>query len=373
MAERKLTVVQLVPALDGGGVERGTLEVAQELVRRGHRSIVISAGGRLVQKLEGSGSEHLCWPIGRKLPPPLRLIPKLRRLLREERVDVLHARSRMPAWIALAAWRGMKDEPRRPRFVTTVHGFNSPGLYSSVMVRGERVITVSQAVTDYVFEHYPWLPPERVRLIHRGVDPRAYPHGYRPGNEWLRKWYGQFPALLDRYVITLPGRITRLKGHHDFIRLLTELRGRGLPVTGLVVGGEDRRHLGYLREIKQRVATLGLDVIFTGHRDDLREIYAVSNVVLSLSSKPESFGRTVLEALSLGVAVVGYDHGGVGEILAAAFPEGRIPRGGLQSLANQVESFLTKPPEVPPVTRFTLERMLDETLSLYGDPAEVAE
>ncbi|GAB6042106.1 glycosyltransferase family 4 protein [Endothiovibrio diazotrophicus] len=360
-------MVQLLPALDGGGVERGTLEVARALVERGHRSIVISGGGRMVPRLEEEGSRHLAWPIGRKLPPPVGLIAPLRRLLREERVDVLHARSRMPAWIALAAWRGMAGEARRPRFVTTVHGFNTPGWYSSVMVRGERVIAVSAAVRDFIFEHYPWLERERVVVIHRGVDPGDFPYGYRPADDWLQRWYGQYPQLRGATVVTLPGRITRLKGHLEFIRLLAALRDRGVAVKGLVVGGEHRRHAGYLAELREQVAVLGVEVLFTGHRDDMREIYAVSDLVLSLSTKPESFGRTVLEALSLGTPVVGYDHGGVGEVLGSCFPAGRVPLGEFARLVERVEALLARPPEVPPVERFTLARMLDETLRVYGE------
>ena len=364
MSERRLTVLQTLPALDGGGVERGTLEVAQALVERGHRALVVSAGGRMVEELEALGAEHIALPIGRKLPPPIELIWKLRRLLRRERVDILHARSRMPAWIALAAWRGMK-RAERPRFVTTVHGFNTPGRYSSVMVRGERVIAVSEAVRDFVLAHYPWLDPARLTVIHRGVDPNAYPHGYRPSDQWLAAWYGRYPELRGKKVICLPGRITRLKGHADLLHLLAALRDRGIDAHGLIVGGEHKRHLPYLEEIKQLARDLNVAVTFTGHRTDLREIHAASDLVLSLSAKPESFGRTVLEALSLGTPVVGYDYGGVGEILAALFPEGRVARGDEMALVERVAEFLQQPPEVAPVGRFTLRAMLDQTLSLY--------
>src|SRR3990172_8309015 len=123
--------MQLVPAMEVGGVERGTLDVADGLVRRGHRSIVVSAGGRLVPFLVGGGSEHVQWPIGAKTPLTLRWTGRLRRLLRENRVDILHARSRLPAWIAYLAWRGMQPE-RRPGFVTTVHGYYSVNPYSAV-------------------------------------------------------------------------------------------------------------------------------------------------------------------------------------------------------------------------------------------------
>ncbi len=117
---RKLTVLQVLPELEGGGVERGTLEVAQALVDAGHRSLVLSGGGRMVPALTAAGSEHICWPVGKKSLLTLRFVLRLRRLLDAQRVDILHMRSRVPAWVAWLAWRGM-DPARRPRLVSTVH------------------------------------------------------------------------------------------------------------------------------------------------------------------------------------------------------------------------------------------------------------
>lgn len=362
----RLSVAQLLPALDGGGVERGTLEVARELVRQGHRSAVISAGGRLVPELLRDGSEHLTWPLGAKSPRTLRWIWPLRRWLAEQRIDILHARSRLPAWIGWLAWRGM-DPLTRPRFVTTVHGLYSVSRYSAVMTRGERVIAVSETVRAYLQRHYPQLPAERVRVIHRGVDSRAFPYGYRPSSDWLADWYRRFPQLREGSVLTLPGRLSRLKGHEDFIELIARLRARGLSVRGLVVGGPEPRRQRYADGLREIVRSRGLGdvVLFAGHRGDMREVYAVSTVVLSLSAKPESFGRTVLEALSLGVPVIGYDHGGVGEILGRIYPAGSVPAGDLDTLTARVVEWLSAAPPVPPDPGFPLQRMLDETLALY--------
>lgn len=362
----RLSVAQLLPALDGGGVERGTLEVARELVRQGHRSAVISAGGRLVPELLRDGSEHLAWPLGAKSPRTLRWIWPLRRWLAEQRIDILHARSRLPAWIGWLAWRGM-DPLTRPRFVTTVHGLYSVSRYSAVMTRGERVIAVSETVRAYLQRHYPQLPAERVQVIQRGVDPRAFPYGYRPSSDWLADWYRRFPQLREGPVLTLPGRLSRLKGHEDFIELIARLRARGLPVRGLVVGGPEPRRQRYADGLREIVRSRGLGdvVLFAGHRGDMREVYAVSTVVLSLSAKPESFGRTVLEALSLGVPVIGYDHGGVGEILGRIYPAGSVPAGDLDTLTARVVEWLGAAPSVPPDPGFPLQRMLDETLALY--------
>src|SRR4030042_6127656 len=135
--ENKLTLLQLLPALESGGVERGTLEVAQTLVEHGHRALVMSAGGRQVASRVASGAEHFAWPIGEKSFKTLLLVGKLRKFLLEQKVDIIHARSRVPAWIAWLAWRGMNPAPR-PRFVTTVHGPYSVSAYSAVVARVER-------------------------------------------------------------------------------------------------------------------------------------------------------------------------------------------------------------------------------------------
>ena len=140
-----LSVAQVLPALDEGGVERGTLEIAEYLVREGHRSMVISAGGRLVDDLVGRGSKHIQWTIGNKTPLTLRWVSKLRRLFLHEHIDVVHTRSRLPAWITWLALRGMAVK-QRPRWVTTVHGFYSVNPYSAIMTRGERVIAVSRSI-----------------------------------------------------------------------------------------------------------------------------------------------------------------------------------------------------------------------------------
>jgi len=369
----RLSVVQVLPKLDGGGVERGTLEIARELIRQGHRSVVISANGRLVPQLIDEGSEHLAWSLGAKSPSTLRWVWPLRQWLAEQRIDILHARSRLPAWIGWLAWRGM-DAAARPRFVTTVHGLYSVSRYSAIMMRGERVIAVSETVRDYLRRHYPQLPAERVHVIQRGVDPAAFPYGYRPTESWLQAWYQRYPQLRNALVLTLPGRLSRLKGHEDFIELIDRLVGRDLKVYGLIVGAAEPRHQRYAAELQARIRSRGLAerVLLVGHRADMREIYAVSTLVLSLSTKPESFGRTVLEALSLGTPVVGYDQGGVGEILRRIYPSGLVATGDLVGLTAHVTALLREKEPVPSQSAFPLQRMLDDTLALYQDLSRLA-
>ena len=366
MAGKSLTVLQLLPALESGGVERGTLEIGAGLVHAGHRSLVISAGGRMVSRLTGQGSEHFQWPIGRKSLWTLPLVRRLRKFAVQNKVDILHARSRLPAWIAYLAWRGLRQQTR-PRFVTTVHGLYSVSRYSSIMARSEAVIAVSDAAQRYIFEQYPHTDASRVHLIERGIDPKIYPFAYRPPDSWMARWYQDYPFLLERQVLTLPGRISRLKGHVDFLQLMAKLVEADLPVYGLIVGGEEPGRAGYMRDVQHLVKKLGLQgaVTFTGHRMDLRDILAVSNIVFSLSAKPESFGRTVHEALSLGIPVVGYDHGGVGGTLAQAYPQGRVPPGDLDALETRTRELLERPVDVAPCAFPTIQDMVDQTLTLY--------
>jgi len=364
--KQRLTVLQAVPALHGGGVERSTLEVAAALVRHGHRSLVVSGGGRLVSELLAAGSEHICWPIGRKSPLTLRFLRHLRRLLLAEDVDVLHARSRLPAWLAWLAWSGM-DPDRRPHFITTVHGLNSVNAYSAVMLKGERVITVSGCAREYILRNYPGVEADRIAVIPRGVDPAVFAPNYQPEADWLTGWYQRYPQLLDSFLVTLPGRISNRKGIYDFIKIIAVLRDRGIPVQGLVVGEFFRGKPDPGRELQARITALGVarSITFTGFRSDVREIMAVSDVVLSLSRQPEAFGRTVNEALALGVPVAGYAHGGVGEQLERNFPAGLVAPGDTGAVVDRLQAWYAERPPMQDVRPFTLKEMLDSTLALY--------
>lgn len=363
-----MKVVQLLPDLDGGGVERGTLEVAEELVKRGHESIVISAGGRMVEQLEAEGSRHVTWDLGTKSLWTFRHIWALRSWLKQEKPDILHVRSRLPAWVAWFAWKGMNPN-ERPRLVTTVHGLYSVSKYSGVMCKGERVIAVSKTVESYIRDNYPDTDMHNVRLVYRGIDPQEFPLGYQASEEWRAKWRTDFPRLEGKKIITLAGRLTRLKGHNDLIDMIKALVASGMPVHALIVGGEDAKRKAYAEELYTRVKDEGLSehITFTGARSDIRDIYSVSDLVLSLSTKPESFGRTVAEAIGQGVPVVGYDHGGVGEILAALYPQGKTPLKDAERLVQTVGDVLESGvrPGGNPV--FLKTTMLDKTLAVYGE------
>lgn len=369
MRGRRLTVMQLLPALDAGGVERSTLEIGHGLVLAGHRSLVVSAGGRLSERLVAEGSEHITLDIGRKSLATLRHVIGLRRLFATRKPDIVHARSRLPAWLARLALAGMGRA--RPHFVTTVHGLNSPGWYSAIMTRGERVICVSNTVRDHVLRHWPKTEPVRLTVIPRGVDPSDFPFGWQPDDDWRSGFFAEYPQLAGGVLLTLPGRGTRLKGHRDAIELVTGLRLRGIDCRLLLLGARQSGREAYVDELEALARERGVDRVLaiTPPRRDVANVLAVSALVLQLSHQPEAFGRTVLEGLSLCRPVLGYAHGGVGELLADLYPDGRVPPKDLTRLVERAAELLRVAPPIAPLTRYRLVDMQAATIDLYAEIA----
>lgn len=364
-----MKILQILPELNAGGVERGTLEVAAHLVREGHESLVISNGGRQVADLEKAGSRHIQMPVHRKALASLAQIPRLRKLFITEKPDIIHVRSRLPAWLAWFAWKSLPRNAR-PRLVTTVHGFYSVNGYSAVMTKGERVIVVSESIHRHVLENYPKTSAENIRVIPRGIEPGDYGADFQPPAEWLDRWYSEQAGLAGKCVLLLPGRITRLKGHEDFFTLIAALKREGIPVHGLIAGDTHEKKHAYLEELHAVVQALGIadDVTFLGHRSDIREVMAASDLVCALSQQPESFGRTVLEAMALGKPVIGYDCGGVGELLGTLFPAGRVPLGDRVRLVEVARAIIqTCPRPLSVGAPFTLEAMCRATLAVYRE------
>lgn len=366
-----MKVIQVLPEMNAGGVERGTLEIASFLVKHGHEAIVISNGGRMVPALENAGARHIALPVHRKSLATLLQVPAMRKFLTTERPDIIHIRSRVPGWVVWLAWRGMNPRTR-PRLVSTVHGFYSVNRYSAIMTRGERVIAVSQSTRDYIHNYYPQTPHDIIRVIPRGIDPTDYGADYRPNESWLTEWRSRHPELAGKCLLLLPGRITRLKGHEDFFKLVAALKQQGIPAHGLVAGDTHPKKRAYLDGLRTQVSRMDLDadITFLGHRSDLRDVVAVSDLVCALSQQPESFGRTVLEALALGKPVVGYDCGGVGELLGRLFPAGAAPFGDIERIIDAAASIIRNKPVPATVGEpYTLDALCRGTLGVYQELA----
>lgn len=360
------TVVQLIPSLGPGGAERSTMEIARALVAAGHRSVVISGGGRWATRLKAEGSEHYTLPIGRKSLSVIGTLFKLRARLKKLRPDIVHVRSRLPAWLLRFALIGVHP---RPAVVSTIHGLNSVSAYSSVLTRADRVIVVSGTACDFVLEAYPATDASRMRVIPRGADPAEFPPGHKATREWRDQFFSEYPTLAGGRLLTLPGRGTRLKGHADAIELLARLRAERIDARLLLVGVSEHRRDEYVAELRQVAREMGVfkQVAFAPTRGDIRDIYAVSDLILQTSTRPESFGRVVAEALCMGRPVLGYEHGGVGELLRELYPAGCVPPRDLDAACQRAKVLLAQPPAVHSERVPKVADLQRRTLSVYSE------
>jgi glycosyltransferase involved in cell wall biosynthesis len=363
-----MRVLQVLPNLESGGVERGVVEFARELVARGHESIVISNGGRLVKQLAAEGTRHITLPVHRKSLVSLKLVRPLRRLLAELQPDIIHVRSRLPAWLIWLAWRKM-PRATRPRLVSTFHGLYSVSFYSAVMARAEQIIAISRTVERYILENYGdtyGITPDRLTVIPRGFDPATF-HPGQPDPAWLAQLYTDHPQLAGRKLVLMPGRLSRWKGQAEFLQVMAKLVQRVPDAHGVIVGDAEQNKAHYRAELEQQAAALGLAkcVTFVGHRSDIAEFYRAAAVVCHLSNKPEPFGRTLTEALACGAPVVAFDRGGAGESLAACFPQGLVAPGDLTTFTDTVERWLEHRPAITIPDELQVRHQVEATLGVY--------
>lgn len=359
-------VVQVLVSLNLGGSELVAVELAEFVAATGHRVTVIAAEGPLGDRVRASGSEHLAWPLGRKRLGTLRYISRLRDWLQAERPDIVHVHSRLPAWICHFALRRL-PAGSRPMYITSVHGHYSVSRYSAIMAGGDRVIAVSDHIRDYTLHNYPGTDAARVTTVHGGISRQAFPYGHQPPPGWREAACLEFPELSGRRWICLPGRLSRYKGHADFIELVALLRPQIPDIHGVIVGQArpGSRYRDELEGLAERYGVLDR-VTFTQARMDMRDWMAASEIVYSLcADPPEAFGRTVPEALHLGVPVLGWDHGGVQETLAVMFPQGAIAPGDRAALLARSLQFLQQRPIVAPSPAFGLRQSMEKTMAVY--------
>jgi len=335
-AERRPpTVLQVLPALEAGGVERGTIDVALALAGAGWRSLVASAGGPMVYELDRAGIAHVVLPLKRRNPIAIRAnADRLTALIAAEDVAIVHARSRAPAWSALYAAR----RTGRP-LVTTFHGTYNFGnrlkqRYNSVMAKGERVIAISHFIADHVRAHY-GVGEDRLRVIPRGIDLERFDPA-RVSAERLVQLAGRWRLPDGMPVVMLPGRLTRWKGHAVLIEALARLGRRDLRC--LLVGAEQESH-GYREELERLITRHDLfEVVhIVEHCRDMAAAYMLADVVVSASLDPEAFGRVVVEAQAMGRPTIATDHGGARETLLPGETGFLVPPGDPEALAAALD------------------------------------
>lgn len=367
-------ILQVLPALVTGGVERGTIEIAEAQIAVGFRAIVASAGGPMVAELERLGARHVTLPLDRKSPLTIwRNAARLAALVRAEGVAILHARSRGPAWSALLAarWTGAG-------FVTTYHGSYNEGFpgkraYNAVMAKGDRVIAISHFIAGLIAERH-GTPAERIRIIPRGVDPRRFdPALVVPERLALLRATWDVP---ERYpVVLLPGRVTRWKGQGVLVEAMAALPGDAMA---LLVGNQGGKR-DFVAELEARIAALGLGgrVRLVGHAEDMAAALLLADVVVHASTDAEAFGRTVIEAQAMARPVIASDLGGPRETVADGVTGWRVPPGDAAALAAALTRVLAMPASERAaigaaarqavLAHYTTRAMQDATIAVYRE------
>ncbi|MDF2366252.1 glycosyltransferase family 4 protein [Sneathiella sp.] len=372
---RHPTVLQILPSLNGGGVERGTIEMASALKEKGWTPIVASSGGIMTHELKRIGVRHITLPAASKNPFVMqRNISRLAAIVREFDVDIIHARSRAPAWSAYFA-----AKKTGAHFVTTFHAaYNRGGFlknaYNAIMTKGEKVIAISDFIADHILKNYD-IAPEKVVIIPRGVDCRKFnPAAIHAERiiDMARSW-----GLPDGVpVVMLPGRLTRLKGHRTFIDALARIKDR--EFLALLVGSTDGRE-AYCAELNTLVRSHGLEgrVQIKGHCDDMAVALMLSDVVVSATTVPEGFGRIAVEAQAMGRPVIATAHGGSMETIIDRETGWLVPVGDIDEMAAALaeaidlssedrEAVAIKAREHV-MAHFAIEHMCGATIALYED------
>ncbi len=331
-------VLQVLPSLETGGVERGTVEIAQAIVAAGGTALVASEGGRLVGALERAGGRHLRLPLASKNPVVIwRNTARLAQLIGNEAVGIVHARSRAPAWSAFMAVRRTGA-----RFVTTYHGAYNEGVpgkryYNAVMARGDRVIAISRFIANLLVTRHA-VDPSRISVIPRGVDPALFDPAGVSGPRIAR--LAEVWRLPDGVpIVMLPARLTRWKGGAVLIDAMARMV-RTDACCVLVGATQGRERFARSLQAQAQALGLGARLRLAGHCDDMPAALMLADVVVSASLDPEGFGRTVIEAQAMGRPVIATDHGGAAETVEHGASGWRVPPGDADALAAMLDHVL---------------------------------
>ena len=377
------TVLQIIPDLEAGGAERTAVDIAEGLAQAGARALVATTGGRLVGELQAKGGIWVPFPASTKNPLAMAgNVGKLVQIIRREGVDLVHARSRAPAWVAFAATRVTKTG-----FVTTYHGAYSGKsapkiLYNSVMARGDVVIANSHFTAELI-QTIHRIEPQRLRVIHRGTNFESFSPS-DVGPDRVEKVRRAWLASPEERIILLAARLTPWKGQRVLIEAAAVLRDRGLGDLVFVLAGDPQGRDGYVAELDRLITerNLGTVVRRVGHVTDMPAALAASAIVTVPSTEPEAFGRVAVEAQAMGVPVIVSNLGAVPETVLAppqVRPEvrtgWRVTPGSAEELADAIAAALAMMPSARDAlasrarrhveTHFSLERMVAETLDCY--------
>jgi len=356
-----MNILQILPELNVGGVETGTVDLGRYLVAQGHKSIVVSNGGVLVSRLQSEGTKHYTLPVHKKnLFTAIRCIGKLTAIIHKEKIDIVHARSRVPAWIAFFACRRTEAH-----FLTTCHGYYSSHLFSRVMGWGKLTIAISEVIGRHMVQDFA-TPSENIRVIPRSVD--------------LEKFNlpRQVKADKKSFNVIMIGRMTPLKGHPYFLKAMARLIHRLPSVKVQIVGDAPAKKQAYKDELLLLTKRLGIEtqVEFMGNRSDIPELLSKADCLVLSTITHEAFGRVIIEAQAAGVPVVATRVGGVLEVIEHEKTGLLVLPKDFEAMADAVLRILNNPEfSAALVTeakkkieaKYTLAHMAEATIAVYKE------
>lgn len=356
-----MNILQILPELNVGGVETGTLDLAKYLMRLGHKAVVISSGGKLVRDLEELGVKHYQLPVHKKsLPAIFKMVFRVAEIIEKEQIDIVHARSRVPAWVAFFACRKTKRI-----FITTCHGHYKKHFFSRVMGWGKLVISPSNIIGRHMCDAF-GVPHERIRLIPRGVDLDKF------------KFIGPDKRTSEVFHIGIIGRLSPVKGHIYFLKAMAKVVRVWPKIKIWIVGDAPTSKEAYKEEVRIMVRRLGLSnyTEFIGTQKDIPAVLSGFNLLAFASIVPESFGRVIIEAQASGVPVVATQVGGVvdivddgitGLLVAPADPDG-MAEAVLKVIKDvKLASFLAQNAYEKVRENFSARLMAERTLDIYRE------
>ena len=373
-------IMQILPSLDhsGGGVEKGALDVAREISVRGYRSLIVSSGGDMSEKYKHKGVIHINLQLKKKnIFSFFNSRLRFRKILNEFSPDIVHIRSRWPAFCL-----GRIIEENSIPFVTTYHGTYSGNdnffkkKYNEVMTKGKKVIAISEFIYKHVIYHFP-KTTKKIFLINRGIDLEYY--NIKKVTQFRKESFlKEFGIFESKHIILLPGRLTPWKGHLVALEAAKILRNLHPHLNFVMLFvGSDQGKKNYLMKLQKKVqqANLGQNIIMTGAISDMPAVYSLSDVVISTSVEPEAFGRVSAEASSMMKPIISSDHGGSKNIIINNVTGWLIEKNNPEALAKKIYAIIKMPQSekdyIGKKARerirlyFSLKQMLDKTISLY--------
>lgn len=377
------TILQIIPELDAGGAERTTVDIAAGLSEAGARALVATEGGRLIGELQANGGIWIPFPARSKNPASMVLnVRKLIRICRQEGVELIHARSRAPAWVALAAARAL-----RLPFVTTYHGSYSGKsalkiLYNSVMARGDIIIANSQYTAGLIEIAHP-VSHGRIKVIHRGTDLSRY-HPDRISSERVEAIRKAWQVAPHQRIVLLAARLTAWKGQRVLIEAAHLLQKQSLSDVVFILAGDPQGRDSYVHQLEKDIINYGLEGIVkcVGHCTDMPAALQAAALVVVPSTEPEAFGRVAVEAQAMGTPVIVSELGAVPEtvlgppeVSASERTGWRIPPNDPPALAEAITHAFTLGASAQQSLmlrarrhveeHFSLENMVQKTLDIY--------